>query len=164
MKVHAANLQDALAIRLDDLLDAEDQLRHAIPRCLSKVASPSLHRELSAYAESCDTKMQKIQRVYNYVMREPKQVRNNVIERLIANTQDTLKSPLSDEMRDVLMISCLQTINHYKLAAYKSVLTFAGQLELTTAADQLQEIIQWESQTEHNLAAIALHEVNPKTY
>lgn len=164
MKVNVSTLAQALAFRLDELLEAEIQLKDAIPHCIAKVSSDSLKLELKAYAESCSDKKQKLDQVYNHLMTEPKESKSKVIDRLIKNTQDMLKSSLTDEMRDVLLISCLQTINHYKIAGYKTALTFACELELETAADLLEQALHLEQGTEHRLSSIAINEVNSKIF
>ena len=164
MKVQVTTLTQALALRLDELLDAEIQLKEAIPHCITKVSSDPLRQVLSAYAESCSNKKQKLDRVYNHLMTAPKASKSKVIDRLIKNTKDMLKSSLTDEMRDVLLISCLQTINHYKIAGYKTALTFASELELETPADLLGEVLHWEQASEHKLSSIAMNDVNVKVF
>lgn len=164
MKVNVSNLGEALALRLDELLDAESQLKEAIPDCISKVSAVSLKQELNAYLDNCSDKMQKLERVYTYLMKSPSKSKTKIINRLIENTRDMLSSPLTNEMRDVLLISCLQTINHFKIAGYKTALTFASELELETAADLLEQVLHWEMETEKNLSFIAMNEVNSKTY
>jgi ferritin-like metal-binding protein YciE len=97
-------------------------------------------------------------------LKSPGKSKTKVIDRLIENTKDMLNSPLTDEMKDVLMISCLQTINHYKIAGYKTALTFASELELETAAELIGQVLHWEMETEKNLSSIAVNEVNTKTF
>lgn len=164
MKVKISNLGEALAFRLDELLDAEKQLKEAIPGCIDKVSSGSLKKELKTYKDNCLSKIQKLERVYNYLLKSPGKSKTKVIDRLIENTKDMLNSPLTGEMKDVLMISCLQTINHYKIAGYKTALTFASELELETAAELIGQVLHWEMETEKNLSSIAVNEVNTKTF
>lgn len=164
MKVNISTLGDALAFRLDELLDAEKKLKASMLNCLDKVSSNPLKQELKAYEKSCVNKIQNLERVYNYIMKEPTESKSKVIDRLIENTKDILKSPLSNEIRDVLLISCIQTINHFKIAGYKTAVTFARELELETGADLLELILHWEMETEKNLSSIAVNEVNAKAF
>jgi ferritin-like metal-binding protein YciE len=164
MKVNVSNLGEALALRLDELLDAEKQLKETIPDCINKVSSVSLKLELKEYLDMCVNKIQKLERVYTYLMKSPTKSKTKIINRLIENTRDMLGSPLTNEMRDVLLISCLQTINHFKMAGYKTALTFASELELETAAELLEQVLHWEMETEKNLSSIAVNEVNTKTF
>ena len=97
-------------------------------------------------------------------MKEPSKSRSQVIDKMIENARALLESPITNEMYDVLIISCIQTINHYKKAGYKTTYTFASELEMETPADLLAEILEWEEETSKKLSSIAVYEANRKVF
>lgn len=162
MQPAISNLTEALAYQLNDLYDAEKKLQEAIPSCLDKVKSPSLKQELKQYGESCRDKLAKLERVYNYLMKEPGDNRSKVMDKLIENTKGMLASSMTNEMKDVMLTACLHTINHYKIAGYSTALIFAEQLELDKAVDLLSEILGWEREKHSGLLNVAVYDVNTK--
>jgi ferritin-like metal-binding protein YciE len=155
-----STLHEALVHQVDELYDAEKQLEHAISACADKAALPALREEMKYYGASCTDKIAKLQRVYSYLMKEPSIPKNKVIDRLIGNTKEMLKAGHTPEVRDVLLISCIQTINHYKLAGYRAALASARHLDLDNAADLINEILTWERETDHRLNTLSIQEAN----
>ncbi|ELR70140.1 Hypothetical protein C900_03825 [Fulvivirga imtechensis AK7] len=162
MQPAISNLTEALAYQLNELYDAEKKLREAIPGCLDKVKSTSLKNELRQYGESCRDKLVKLERVYNYLMKEPADNKSKIIDKLIENTKGMLASAMANEMKDVMLTACLHTINHYKIAGYSTALVFAEQLELDNAVDLLAEVLAWEKKTNSSLLDVAVYDVNTK--
>lgn len=71
-----------------------------------------------------------------------------------------LASTSSTHLRDILTIGCVQNINAYKIATYRSAYMFAVKMELDTATDMLQQILEWEIATHKALSALAIEEFN----
>lgn len=162
MKPTISNLTDALAYQLNELYDAEQKLKQAVKTCSQHVSSPALKSELIKYGDSCGDKRIKLERVFNYLMKEPAKSTSKTMDTLIGHTREMLTSSISGAMKDVLLIACLHTINHFKMAGYGTSLTFARELELETATDLLEQVLTWEKETDKRLSKIALHDVNVK--
>ncbi|MBL6446644.1 DUF892 family protein [Fulvivirga sp. 29W222] len=162
MNTAITNLTEALAYKLDELYNAEKKLKIAIQLCIEQANSPVLKKELEEYAESCSYKQLKLDRVYSYLMKEPGSSKDKVIDALINNLKQVLKATIHGEMKDVMLISCLKSINFYKMAGYETALVFSWELELDTASTLLEEVLGWEKQTHSNLSQIAVIDVNTK--
>ena len=81
---------------------------------------------------------------------------------MLEETHDMLEYASTNSIRDAVMIGCIQTINHYKIAGYGTALAFAVDVKLNTVSDLLHEILEWEKETDRMLTKIALKEVNEK--
>lgn len=162
MNAKISNLTDALAYKLNELYDAEQKLSSAINTCIDQISSPLLKQELNSYAESSKDKILKLDRVYSYLMKEPAKDKDNVVGTLISSFRKILKISISNEMRDIMLISCLRTINYYKIAGYETALIFSWELELETASTLLEEVLRWEKNSHDNFSKIAVHDVNIK--
>lgn len=162
MKNLLTNLQEALTFQLKGLYDAEKQLKEAIPKCGLKASSISLRNELNNYAESIDDKLLKLERIFSYLMEEPTGRSNKIMKEFLKDTHHMLEYASGDRIRDVLIISCIQNINHYKISGYGTAQSIAMELEIATIPDLLHEILNWEKQTDRKLTQIALQEVNIK--
>lgn len=151
-----SNLNDALTFLLRRLYDAEGMLKDSIQKCSKNVKSEMLKAELLDYAETTRNKIIKLERAFNYLMKEPAGEKNVILRKMISDTHDMLKIVTSDETRDVMLLSCIQSINQYKMAGYRTALAFSIELQLDTVADFLHEIVEWERKSERVFSKIIL--------
>lgn len=154
-----SNLHEALVFQLRGLYNAERKLQKSIPPCSTHITSGTLKVEIDTYNQSSGDKLIKLERAFNYLMEEPKGRKNKVMREMIGDTRYILNLAPTDEMRDVVLAACIQNINHYKIAGYKTALAFAIELELSTVADLLHEILEWEKEMSTRLTAISLNEI-----
>jgi len=160
MKKIITTLQEALAYQLNGLVYAETKVRDEFEICSQQITSPELKAEIKRYVGNADNKLQKLERIFNYLMQEPGPRKNEVIARMIAETHHLLGLTTSGHLRDILMVGCIQNINAYKIATYKTAYLYTLELELDTAADLAQQILEWELETSRKLAALSIHEFN----
>jgi ferritin-like metal-binding protein YciE len=139
-----ANVNDALVFLLKRQYDAECNLKDALTNCSKKVKSSLLKGELEDYGEISRHKIIKLERVFNYLMTEPTGEKNIIIRKMIAETHTMLDISKSDETRDVMILSCVQGINQYKIAIYRAALALAIELQLDQVTELINEIIEWE--------------------
>jgi ferritin-like metal-binding protein YciE len=160
MKTKITSMNDALAFILQGLYFTETRLKEEFPLCSSEISSRKIRSEIENYTGSADNKMLKLERVFNYLMKEPLSRKNAAINDLMNETHQILSATTSTHLRDILAIGCVQNINAYKIAGYRSAYLFAVELELDTATDLLQQILEWEIDSSKNLSELAIEEFN----
>jgi len=158
MKRTIDSLQNALAYQLQGLLDAETRLKEELSVCTQQVTSTELKAEIQRYFEDADNKLQKLDRIFSYLMQQPVRRKNQVIVKMIEETHHLLKFTSSAQLRNVLMVGCIKNINAYKIASYKTAYLLMVELELDTATDLVQEILEWEIADEQKFR----HTLNPR--
>lgn len=159
MKTNLKTFEDALAYQLQGLFFAEKALREGLETCGKEMTSDEVKNAIRKYVDSADDKILKMKRVFNYLLK-PIERKNEVVTKLIDETHHLLSHVMSSHLKDILMVSCIQNINAYKLSGYKTAYLFAVDMELDTAADLIQEIISWERQTGKELNELSLEEFN----
>jgi len=160
MKTKINSLNDALAFLLQGLYYTETRLKEEFPSCCTEITSRTIRREIEDYTGSADNKLLKLERIFNYLMTEPISRKNAAINDLMIETHQMLSATTSAHLRDVLAIGCLQNINSYKIAGYRSAYMFAVEMELDTATDLLQQILEWEIDSSKSFSALAIEEFN----
>ena len=160
MKTKINSLNDALAFLLQGLYFAETKLKEEFPTCCGQITSVRISNEINNYTSNADDKLLKLERVFNYLMKEPLTRPNEVINELMRETHQMLDSTNSSHLRDILSIGCIQNINAYKIANYRSAYMIAVELELDIATDLLQQILEWEIVTGKVLAELSIEEFN----
>jgi ferritin-like metal-binding protein YciE len=153
-------LQDALAYQLKGLFYSELKVRGEFEICSKQLESLEVKKEIQCYIGNADNVLQKLERVFNYLMQEPTPRKNEVTIKMIDETHHLLGLTSSQHLKDIITVSCIQNINAYKISAYKTAHLLAVELELDTAADLLQEILEWELATGRLLAALSIREFN----
>lgn len=155
-----SSLNDALAYLIDGLYFTEKKLKEEFPSCCCKISSTKVKGSIERYLESTGDKILKLERVFNYLMKEPISRRNQVINLLVEETSKLKDLTSSAQLADILTIGCVQNINAYKIAGYRSAYLFAVELELDTASDLLQQILEWEIDMYKTLSDLAVEEFN----
>jgi ferritin-like metal-binding protein YciE len=144
MKRTINSLQDAFAYQLQGLFYAETKVRDEFNACSHQITSSELKAAIKEYIDNADSRLLKLERVFNYLMEETATRKNEVIIKLIEETHHILKYTMSSHLKDILLVGCIQNINAYKISSYKSAYLFAVELELDTATDLIQQILEWE--------------------
>ncbi len=160
MKTSIHTLQDTLAYQLEGLYYGEKRVADELEKIFSCPSAPRLQEEIRKYARSTSDKQLKLERIFNYLMHEPEPKKNKVVNKLLEDTAEMLSYTDSSHLRNILVVSCLQNINAYKVSALKIAYMFTLELELDAASDLLQQILEWELETGKALSRISIEEFN----
>ena len=160
MKTKINSPNDTLTFLLQGLYFTETKLKEEIPACCSQITSTRIRNEIDHYTGNADYRLQKLQSVFNYLMKEPLSGPNAVVNSLIRETHQLLASTISSHLKDVLSIGCIQNINAYKISGYRSAYMAAVELDLDTVTDILQQILERETETSRIFAEASIEEFN----
>ncbi|MBT1686455.1 DUF892 family protein [Dawidia soli] len=153
-------LQDALTYQVQGLLYAEQKIREAFQSCNHHLESEDVKHALEDYADNAGNVSIKLDRIFNYLLIEPIARKNEVILKMIEETQFLLTYAARPHLKDILMVGCMKNINAYKTVNLRNCYLMAVELELDTVADLLQQMLEWELATGKRLAALSIHEFN----
>jgi ferritin-like metal-binding protein YciE len=153
-------LQDALSYQLQGMLFTEDKVRVEFKACSHHITSTEVKKIIQAYIDNADNVKLKLDRIFNYLMIEPRPRKNEVINKMIDETQHLMTCASSPHLKDILMISCVKNINAYKTASYQTCYLMAVELQMDTPADLIQQILEWELNTCKSLGGLSIREFN----
>lgn len=154
MRSRIHTIEDALVFQLQGLYYSEARIVSEFKNHSHELGSDFVVEKLKSYSASAAEKTLKIERIFNYLMKEPLSRKNNVIDAMIHETHLMLKTTSEPELRNTLVISYLQNINAYKLSSYKTAYLLADELGIDTVCDLLQQILESEYQATENLAEV----------
>jgi ferritin-like metal-binding protein YciE len=154
-------LEDLYLHELQDLYDAENQILQALPKMAEAASSEELRRAFTEHVEETKRQREKLEQVFEDLDEKPKKVKCYGMEGLIKEGQELIKEKGSDgAVLDAGLIAAAQKVEHYEIASYGTVRTFAHQLGREKAAKLLDQILQEESKTNEKLTKIAESKVN----
>jgi ferritin-like metal-binding protein YciE len=156
------NLTEVLAFLLEGLYDAEKKVQHTIPTCIEAIKLPALKEEIKKYGELSSEKRSKLKRIFSYLLVQPFKIKNRVIDMMLKDTHELLEHATTDDLRETVLLSCIQSINHYKLAGYTTALAFALELNQDNVCDLLHEILEWEKDSNTAFTRIAFEALHNK--
>lgn len=154
------SLRELFIDELEDLYSAEKMITKALPKMAKEAGSPELRkafeehlRQTEGHVRRLDQIFDELERVDKDVDREDKKCKG--IEGIIKEGEDLIKKDAEPEVRDAGMIAGAQRVEHYEIAAYGTVRTYAKLLGRDNWARLLEETLNEEKETDQLLNNIA---------
>jgi ferritin-like metal-binding protein YciE len=154
-------LHDLFVHELRDLYDAEEQLIRALPLLAQAAKSPELKKGFEAHLKETVEQAHRIEQIFNALDAPPSGKSCKAMQGLIAETEELFDTDADPDVLDAALIVAAQKIEHYEIAGYGSVCTFARVLEYDDAYRVLKATLDEEEATDHKLTEIASI-ANPK--
>jgi ferritin-like metal-binding protein YciE len=146
--------------QLRDLYNAENQIVKALPKMTEKATHPMLKDAFRLHTEQTQQHIDRLQRIFTMLGERPGGEKCKGMEGLLEEAQHTMKQVGDPDVLDAAMIAMAQRVEHYEIAGYGCVRTYANALGLSDQAQILQETLTEEGETDHKLTAIAEDVVN----
>ncbi|MBS1508384.1 MAG: DUF892 family protein [Bacteroidetes bacterium] len=154
MKAFIHDLNQALTYSLEGMYDAEKKLQQAIPGFSKNITSPDLKKALKSFGANRKDCRTKLKRIFSYLLAGPFQRKNTIMDQMIHEAALAFKLAPMNELKEVMFIEHLLTINHYQLSTYHQLKAKADFLELHAVSELLDEIITLQKETQHELIAL----------
>src|SRR6266545_1930105 len=147
---------------LRDLYNAENQLVKALPKMAKAASSEELKDAFEKHLEQTKGHVERLEQVFEGLGEKPKGKTCRAMKGLIEEGSEILKEDGEDSVIDAGIIVAAQKVEHYEIAGYGSVRTFAHLLGQNKAAELLQTTLDEESETNELLNRLAESTVNPE--
>ncbi|MGV7030174.1 YciE/YciF ferroxidase family protein [Methylobacterium symbioticum] len=148
-------LHDAFYETLKDVYYAEKQS----VRALKKSAKSAEHEELRAafetHAEESANQVERLQQVFEIIGKAPRAKTCEAMQGLTSEMEEDLEDFGDSPAADAVLAACAQAVEHYEIARYGTLKTWAAQLGYPDAAKLLDETLQEEKKTDQLLTEIA---------
>ncbi len=149
------SLHDLFVQELRDLYSAESQLVKALPKMARAASAPELKAAFQEHLEQTRGQVERLERVFEELGVRAKGKKCKAMEGLIEEGKELLEEDAEPAVLDAGLICAAQKVEHYEIAGYGTVRTWARQLGFEKAADLLQETLDEESATDEKLTQIA---------
>lgn len=147
---------------LRDLYSAENQLLKALPKMAKGATSPELKEAFETHLKQTKGHVERLEELFEQRDESPKGKTCHAMKGLIEEGSEILKEDGEDSVLDAGMIVAAQKVEHYEIASYGSVRTFANLLGKDEEAELLQSTLDEESETNEILNRLAETVVNPE--
>lgn len=158
MKIES--LRDLYVEQLHDLYSAETQLVEALPKMAKAASHPQLQNAFQAHLTQTKTHVQRIEQIFQRLSAKPKDQTCKGMEGLIKEGSEMIKMKGEPAAIDAGLIAAAQRVEHYEIAGYGCVHTYARQLGEQQDAQLLQQTLDEEGQTDKKLTQLAEQLIN----
>jgi ferritin-like metal-binding protein YciE len=156
---HAA-LKELYIDELKDIYNAEQQLTKALPKMAKAAHSEDLREGFENHLEQTKGHVERLEQIFEALDEKPTGKKCKGMEGLIAEGEEMINDKkLHGETRDAGLISAAQRVEHYEIAAYGCVRTYANLLGESEAAELLEQTLEEEKETDEKLTELA-EEIN----
>lgn len=146
---------------LKDIYSAEKQITRALPKMAKAATSDEVRTAFETHLKETEGQIQRLDRVFEILAKTSGGKTCQGMKGLLEEGAEVLEESSQGDVRDAAMISAAQRVEHYEIAAYGSVRTYAELLGQKEVAQLLQETLNEEGETDKKLTQIA-KKINPQ--
>jgi ferritin-like metal-binding protein YciE len=146
--------------QLKDAYSAEKQLVKALPKMVKAATSPELRTALEEHLDVTRRQVERLEGIFQDLGKPASGKTCKGMAGIIEEGQEVLQEDGDPEVIDAGIIAAAQRVEHYEIAAYGTLRTFAETRGDTKAARILEEILNEEKEADERLTKIAESSVN----
>ena len=155
------NLKDLYLEQLRDLYSAESQLISALPEMAGAAAHSELKKGIERHLEETRQQKQRLEEVFSALGASPSGEHCEAMEGLVKEGKEILAMQGDASVKDAALIAAAQRVEHYEIAGYGTVCTFAEMLGRSEDKMTLAKTLEEEKETDEKLTKLAKQVVNP---
>ena len=153
-------LRDLYIDELKDLYSAESQITKALPRMIKAATHPELKAAFETHLEQTEGHIQRLEQIFEMLGESPRGKKCHGMEGLLEEGKELIGEKPEKEVLDAGLISKAQHVEHYEMAGYGTVRTYARLLGEDAQADLLQQTLDEEGETDKLLTQLAESGIN----
>ena len=154
------NLKGLLLHTLKDVYFAEHEILKALPKMEQAAQSAELKKAFEAHRAQTEQQVQRLNDVFALLNEQPQGEPCKAIQGILAEGQEVMEEFAGGPALDAGLIAAAQAVEHYEIARYGALRSWAELAALDDAADLLDETLLEEKETDQLLTRLAEEQVN----
>jgi ferritin-like metal-binding protein YciE len=147
--------QELFVEELKDLYNAEQQLIKALPKMAKAATARELKAGFTKHLKETQGHARRLERVFKLIGEKPVGKTCEAMKGLIKEGQNMMAEDLPDTVMDAALIGAAQKVEHYEIASYGTLRTYAELMQRSDVAELLQATLDEEGMTDKKLTQIA---------
>ena len=149
------SLRDVFYAQLKDMYSAEKQLTEALPTMIDAASAPELVQAFEQHLEVTQRQLETVHQLLRDMNVNPGSKKCEAMEGLIAEGSEMANKDGDPDARDAGLICAAQKVEHYEIATYGTLRTWARVLGEHAAAETLQQLLDEEYEADDTLTTLA---------
>jgi ferritin-like metal-binding protein YciE len=155
-----ASLREHLVEELNDLVNAEQQLIEALPQMAERATDRSLRAAFKAHLGETKQHEKRATQALKQLGETASGKTCEAMKGLLEEGQELMDGADAGALRDAMLITAAQKVEHYEIATYGTVRTYASLLGEKDVARLLEQTLKQEKAADKKLTSIAEGTVN----
>jgi ferritin-like metal-binding protein YciE len=145
---------------LKDIYYAEKKILSALPKMAKAAQNEDLRAAFEKHKTETEGQIDRLEQVFELIEEKPQGKKCAAIEGILEEGQEIIKEYKGSPALDAGLVSAAQAVEHYEIARYGTLRTWAEELGLSQAMKLLQQTLDQEEATDQALTALAEAVVN----
>jgi ferritin-like metal-binding protein YciE len=145
---------------LKDLYSAENMIIKALPRMIKAASNRELQKALTQHEKITRKQVQRLERIFRMLDESPRGKKCHGMEGLLEEGKELISEKPEADVLNAGLISKTQHVEHYEIAGYGTVRTWAQTLGYEEHVDLLQQTLDEEKEADRILSQLAESSVN----
>ena len=157
------SLRELFGIELCYAYDCEKKLvEKGLPEMIENASSRELKSALEEHLQQTRAHVTRLERVFSAAGIAPDTKTNDIFDKMTSAAKDSKSNIDASPLRDAALIVNGNLVEHYEIATYGSLVSFAKNLGLNDAVSLLQETLNEEKKADAKLTQIGEEIMNPQ--
>jgi ferritin-like metal-binding protein YciE len=157
-----SSLDDLLVHELQDVYNAEAQILKALPKMTKAASNPDLKAAFEEHRVQTEGQVTRLEQVFELLGMSPKGRKCEGMAGLLEEGKKTIEQDAEPSVKDAALIASAQKVEHYEIAAYGCLCTYAEMLGYDQVHELLGRNLDEEETTDQRLTALAESVINPE--
>jgi ferritin-like metal-binding protein YciE len=153
-------LQDAFEDELKDLLSAEEQLTEALPKMAAAATDANLQKAFKDHLKETEGHVERLKKVFESLDLKPTSKKCKAMAGLVKEGAEVMEETKDPATRDAFLIAAAQKVEHYEIASYGTMCTWAKCLGHSDAKKLLGQNLEEEEAADKKLSKLANAGIN----
>ena len=158
--MHMENLEDLMKEELKDVLNAENQIIKALPKMIKKASNEELKAAFEEHLEVTKEQASRVEQVMEMMGMPTRGKTCKAMKGIIEEGQEMMSEDAEEDVMDAALIGAAQKVEHYEIATYGTLCTYADLLGLQEAKRLLGQTLDEEKETDERLSELAERLIN----
>ena len=145
---------------LKDIYYAEKKILSALPKMAKAAQNEDLRAAFEKHKTETEGQIDRLEQVFQLIEEKPQGKKCAAIEGILEEGQEIIKEYNGSPALDAGLVSAAQAVEHYEIARYGTLRTWAEELGLNQAMKLLQQTLDQEEATDRALTELAESVVN----
>jgi ferritin-like metal-binding protein YciE len=153
-------IEDLFIHGLKDIYYAEKKLVQQLPKMAKKADSPELANAIEQHFKETQNQVTRLERIFRLCDMEPRGKKCPGIEGLIEEAKQIIEEAEDPDTLDAGMLAAAQSVEHYEISRYGTLVAWAEELGMRDAVSLLSETLQEEKNADRLLSQLAEGKLN----
>lgn len=160
--VDDTDLTEIYFTEIEDIFDAEHRILEALTTMSKSAASQQLQDMFDVHRAETQEQIRRLEQIFDNHARDHERETCEGVKGLIDEATETMKNTDKGSARDAAMIASAQTVEHYEMARYGTLRSYAERLGFSEDVGALEQTLEEEKEINSRLSELAERSINPR--